>query len=153
MTDERALSVSINYTLSLVIVTMLFAGLFVATSGYVDVQRERAISSEFQVVGNRMAADLSAADRVVATVGDASPEVEILGSAPAQAAGSEYRIEISVVDEGDHYNVTMELISTRYSVNETVTVKTDTAVEETTVSGGDYEIVYDSGELEVRSRG
>lgn len=146
--DERGLTVPINYLLLVGIMALLSAGLLVSTASFVDDQQERTIRTELQVVGNRVAADLSAADRLAVTVsGSGGVETEI--DLPGQVAGSTYRIDITSVG-GERYLVT--LTSTEPDVSVSIPVRSRTPIAANGLDGDDLRVTYDpagSGNLEV----
>lgn len=162
MTDRGA-SVPINYTISIVIVTVLMTGLIVAASGQLDAQQERTAESDFAVLGNRMAADISAADRLAQTTENKSAgevTVQVRTSIPDTSAGASYTIDVTsnAIGAGDAYRVVVTLESRGVDVSETIRLKTGTEVADATVTGGDYRIEYvdDDGDgdldtLEVRN--
>lgn len=142
---ERAVSVPINYTMSIVIVTVLLTGLILATSNNLRAQQERTVESEFGVLGNRMAADISAADRLAqSTEGTTEDVVEVRTDIPETVAGLSYQIEIRswAIGGGEANQVEITFVSDRMDVTESVRLKTDTPVQNTTVTGGEYVIVY-----------
>ena len=148
---ERAVSTALSYVLTLTIVTLLVSGLFISTSSFVDGQRERAIQSEFEVIGNRVAANLAAADRLAQSL-DGSGHVSIAESLPDSVAGSTYRITVSKNGGGPPYDLTLQLASTDPRVNVSVSVRTQTEVVESTVVGGEVTVVLTaSDKLEVRN--
>ena len=51
--DDRAVSTTLGYVLSLAIASILISGLMLATAGFVEGQREQVIRSELEVVGDR----------------------------------------------------------------------------------------------------
>lgn len=132
----------------LTIVTVLTTGLFVSTTGFVEDQREGAVRSELEVVGNRFAADLTTADRLALTEGGAK-RVEVTSDLPDRVAGTAYEIEI--VDRGDGlYELVLRTRDRDVSVR--VLVRTRTPIRTGTVDGGDVRITYDgSGPLEVEN--
>ena len=69
MTDDRAVSATLGYVLVIGITTILISGLFLAAGGFVENQHERAIRAELEVVGNRLAADIAAVDRLALAAG------------------------------------------------------------------------------------
>lgn len=102
--DERAVSTTVSYTLTLAITGILVSGLLIAGAGFVDSQRERAAETELQVVGQRLAADIGAADRLaVATGGD----VTLNRTLSEAVIGSGYRIDVERVGERDTYELTV----------------------------------------------
>lgn len=143
MTD-RAVSTTLSYVQAIGIITLLFVGLFLTAGTVVSDTQEDAIRSEFEVLGNRIAADLSAADRIVRTTGPDS--AGLTTQLPAEVAGRNYRINITT-PATDLVNVT--LTSRNPQVDVSVEVIVETTVVETTIPGGDIRVSYDGTELEV----
>ena len=157
--DERAVSVPVNYSQALIITTILLAGLMLATAEEVRTQRDRTIESEFQVLSNRIAADINTADRLVGTLEDTDPSnntASVTTTLPSTVAGSGYAAEISSSPAGEGYVVTVTLDADRGNTQLTYRLKTSTEVLDSTIAGGEYSIVYADGdgdpdpELEVR---
>jgi hypothetical protein len=148
---DRGQSVTINYTLSLIIVTLLISGLFIAMSGYLETQRERVTRSEFDVLGNRLAADIATTDRLARAGDDA--QVEVRTAIPAAVAGIDYNVDVESTPfkSSNWHNVTITLRSPRLGVERTLRVRTANEVGDSSLSGGPYEVHYhdSSGELEV----
>ncbi len=142
MTD-RAVSVTVNYVLTLAITALLLSGLLVAAGGLVESQSERAIRSELDVLGQHLAADIESADRLATVAEGESAEVRIGTSLPARVAGRSYRI---AVGENE-----LTLRTTDPEVSVTVPFRTTNEVEERTIRGGDLRTEWsdDSGTLEV----
>lgn len=144
---ERGVSATLSYVLILTIVTMLISGLFMAGSGFVESQQDRAIRSEFDVLGNRLASDIAAADRMVRT---GAETVKIEEDLPQSVANTPYRI--TVEDDGaigGQHDVTLTYTTSSPSINVSVTLRTGTPVAETTAPGGDVVIEYDEAANEV----
>lgn len=142
---ERAVSVPINYTMSIMIVTILLTGLVISVGGQLELQQERTVHSEFGVLGNRLAADISATDQLAQTAAGTSGDVvELRTDLPQTVAGMSYRVEISsteiVADEA--YAVDIELFSRPTGVEAQVSLKTKTPVVASTLHGGAYTITY-----------
>lgn len=147
MTDSRAVSAVLGYVLTLGIVTLLIGGLFMAAGDFVEDQHERAIRAELEVVGNRLAADVSAVDRLGLAAGTGG-KAQLRTDLPARAAGQPYQIEISPAGgAGVHY---LNLSTTNPDVAVEVKVRTESTLASDTVNGGSVVVVYDSGGLEVR---
>lgn len=153
---ERAVSTALNYVLVLSITTVLISGLFIATGDFVADQRERAIESELDVLGNRIAADMAATDRL-AQAASGDPIVRLRTQLPERVAETSYRVEIrnGVSDTGP-YDIQIVLSTTDPDVTVTARVKTRTDVAETTLSGGGFVIEYadhdeDGKELVIRN--
>ena len=145
LADERSVSVTVNYAMNLAVAALLVGGVLAATGGMVEDRRESAIRSELSVVGERVATDLNAADRL-AVVGTGDPEVAVSVSLPERLAATRYDVTVE-----SSPNARLVLTSRNPEVTVTVGFHHETPVEETTVRGGDLRIVLnDAGELEVR---
>lgn len=149
MTDNRAVSATLGYVMVIGITTVLISGLFIAAGGFVENQHERAIRAELEVIGNRMAADIAAVDRLALAAGS-SGETELEVNLPPRTAGKSYDIEISQV-AGSPNTYHLNLSTSNPSVFVEVRVRTKTTLVSATVSGGDVVIDYDGSDLEVRN--
>lgn len=146
-TDERAVSTTLGYALSLTVATLLVGGLLVASGGFVEDQRERTVRGELQVIGQQVSADVAAADRLVETDGT-NDKVVVTRNLPETVTGVRYAIAVES-DEGETYLV---LSTDSPDVSVQVHLATETPVTPTDVSGGDVRVVYDPSvdELEVQ---
>lgn len=147
---DRGVTVPINYLLLIGVMVLLSTGLLVSTSSYVEGQQERATGAEFRMIGNQVASDLAATDRLARTV-EAPGGVETRIDLPGQVAGTAYRIEItSDDDDDDRYLVTLR--STAPDVSVSVPVRSQTDIATGGLDGDDLIVTYDpsgSGRLEV----
>lgn len=142
--SSRGQSIALDYTLGLGVGFLLITGLIIAGGDYVTDQRDRAQQSELRVVGQQLAADIEAADRLVAST--TNGDVRIERSLPSTVARSTYSIE--VVAEEDPWLV---LSSHSAPVEVRVELTNQTALTPTTVNGGLVVVDYTpSGELELR---
>lgn len=150
MGDDRAVSTTLGYVLNLAVATLLLTGLLVAGGGLVEDQRERATRAELRVLGQQLAADLAAADRLAAAA-DPGDTVRVDRDLPATVTGSTYAIE--VVGGTDPALV---LDAERFDVTVRVSLAVETELESSSVTGGTVRVVYGdfdadpAGELEVR---
>lgn len=140
--DRRGVSTALGYVLTLSVATLLVGGLLVGLGGFVDDQRKATARDELRVIGQQVASDLSAADRLA---GVGSPaEVRVHRQLPDSITGSTYWIEVT---DGDP--VRIELRTTSPEVVVELRVHVESSVVDSTVGGGDFVIELDSGELEV----
>ncbi|PSQ18727.1 hypothetical protein BRD04_10885 [Halobacteriales archaeon QS_9_67_17] len=146
MGSDRAVSTTLGYALTLGITTLLITGLLVGMGGFIEDQRERAIRSELEVVGQQLAADVEAGDRFV---GAGDTDFSVQRSLPNDVVGVSYRISV-VVDGTDTY---LRLTTSNPAVTVEVDMALTASIAETTVTGGQVVVTYDagSGNLEVRS--
>ena len=143
---DRAVSTSLNYSLTLAISTLLVVGLLTAGGTFVDEQRKDVVDSELQVIGERLASDLATADRL-ARVGGGAAVVNVTSRLPAAVSGKSYTVAVTASDG----NATLVLSPNGANRNVTVPVANRTAIQPTRVVSGDLLIAYDAAadELEV----
>lgn len=147
--DNRGLSAVLGYVLMLGITTILISGLFFAAGDFVENQHDRAVRAEFEVVGNRIAADIAAVDRLVlAAAGDG--RIGLMVELPQRAAGKSYEIETSDAGPDNVTAITLRTTTGAADIAVEVRVKTKTSLAEQTIAGGNIRIVYDGNQLEVR---
>ncbi|AUV81507.1 hypothetical protein C2R22_07440 [Salinigranum rubrum] len=138
--DDRAVSTTLAYVLSLGIASLLISGLMFAGSGFVESEREQVIRSELVVVGQTLVADVEGADRLASTI---DGTVSVRSSLPRRVGSSAYTITLT--DQGGGVTeVTMTAASVDISV--ALRLVTNTPVAEGTVEGGELVIVYDAAD-------
>lgn len=144
MTD-RGVSTVVSYALILGIVALLTTGLLFSMSGFVDGQQRDTTHSTFEVVGNTLAGDVAVADRLV-TASEQPQTVSVTSTLPDRVAGSSYVIDVEDTGDGSAVLTLRGGAGTGDGgdVFTTVTVRTETPVESTTVEGGAVEVRYDS---------
>jgi len=138
---DRGVSTTVNYILGLSIMFLLTTGLFIAGGDFVDDQRDRAIRSELQVVGQQVANDVARVSRSVEGAGiPPTGTVSVTQQVPGKVAGTTYAIEV----ESSPTNSRL-LLSTE---NPDITVIVDLVDRpgidyvNSTLDGGTYRIVY-----------
>jgi hypothetical protein len=145
--NDRAVSSTLNYVLSLAIAALLVTGLLIASGGFVENRQEEVVRSELRVIGQQVAADIARADRLVAASDDpASATVNVTQQFPDRLTGTTYRI--TLVEQA---NPELVLRSTSPEVTVTVDVQNRTTVDESSVDGGTIVVAYDGSDLEVRN--
>ena len=134
---DRGVSTVVGYTLTIGISALLIVGLLVGMGGFVADQRQSTIRDGMEVLGQQLAADLSAADRMVRVGGE---EVRVQRELPSNLVGTSYRIRVRDGADG-----ATELVFRTEDppVRVRVTVRTETDIEPTDVGGGDVVVVYD----------
>lgn len=146
--QERGQSIAINYTFSLIIVSVLMSGLFIAMSGFLDNERENVTRSEFDVLGNRIAADIATVDRLALTTsGDA--DVRVRTEIPPTVAGTEYEVTITSTPVSGAFEVEIELRAQDVSIVKNVSTRTRLPVTTSTFGGGAFEVSSDGSTIEV----
>lgn len=135
----------LGYSLALVITTILVSGLLVTGSGFVDTQTERVIRSELTVIGQDLASDVEATDRLSRASGS-DVEVAVRSDLPSNVAGRSYSLSVNATGNDE-----LVLSTTDPSVSVTVPVETVRPLAPANASGGSVRTVLAGGELEVRS--
>lgn len=100
------------------------------------------------MIGNRLAADIAAVDRLALAAG-AAGEAELRTDLPVRTAGQAYEISISELDEPSSVHV-INMTVPEIDLKVEVRVKTEKDLVDTTIPGGNVVIVYDDRELEVK---
>lgn len=129
MSDARAQAISLEYVLGIGVAVALVGGLLVAGGGFVADQQRSAARAELQVIGQQIAADVEAADRLIAAGND--PTVRLERTLPRDVTGSAYRIEL--VRQSDPV---LRLNATSSDINVIVGFHNYTTVETSRVLGG-----------------
>lgn len=145
MTD-RAVSVTVNYVMTITIATLLVSGLAVSAGGLIESQSERAIESELEVLGQQLAADVESADRLATVAEGNDAEVRIESGLPTRVAGTGYDITVAESE------LVLRSTDPMVSVTVPVTVTNDLS-EERTIRGGNVVVRWSAGteRLEVKS--
>ncbi|WP_396613008.1 hypothetical protein ACH9L7_07020 [Haloferax sp. S1W] len=143
----RAASTTLGYVLTLTITTILISGLMVAAGGFVADERERVTRTELEVVGQRLAANIEAGDRVAAATDDQTTvSVSSRLELPSQVAGTTYRITIDP-DASGRSHLVLESADPKVTVR--VPFVNQTQIASGSVDGGDVLVEYDGTRLEV----
>lgn len=137
-TDERGVSTTLGYALSLTVSMLLVSGLLIAGGGFVEDQRERTVRSELQVIGQQVSTDVATADRLASTAG-AGDVVVVDRNLPEEVTGLRYTIAVET-DGSERYLI---LSTDSPDVSVRVNLATETTVATTEVPGGDVRVVYD----------
>ncbi|SFL08228.1 hypothetical protein SAMN04487950_2345 [Halogranum rubrum] len=155
MRDDRAVSVGLNYVLTLGISAILISGLLLGLSGLLESQQEQTIRTELEVIGEQFAGDLGAADRLV-LASDGAPTVELQPSLPQTVTGLSYTLEVVVPPSDSPY---LRLSTERPDVTVRVPFTLPTLpgsspadrLADSVANGGDVVIRYTDGELMVEN--
>jgi hypothetical protein len=151
MMDHRAVTVPVQYTLLLATLALLASGLFVGMGGFVTNEQSQAAQGALETIGERVASDLAAADRLAAPL-DGTGEFSLAIDAPESVAGTTYTITIEdATGNDDRSRLVLETV--RPAVSVATEIETEVPLLEGSVSGGRLVVVYDpsSDRLEVRN--
>ncbi|MFB6074433.1 MAG: hypothetical protein ABEJ89_05430 [Haloarculaceae archaeon] len=135
--DERAVSTTVSYTLTLAIAAVLVSGLLFTGGQFVSGQREQVVRSELRVVGQQVAADLQRADRL-ATAGRGPTVVAIERDHPDAVAGTTYDVAL---ESGP---ARLVLTATDPEVTVSVPLSVDRSVQAGAADGGTIVVRYDN---------
>lgn len=142
--SERAVSTTVSYVLALGISTLLATGLIFAGGQFVSDQRERAIDTEMQIVGEQLASDIEQLDRVISADPTRIDAGEITRRMPQTIAGESYVVELR-----DEPNASLQLRTENPDVSVTVPIHNTTAIGPSVTTGGTVVVRYDATESEI----
>lgn len=141
--SDRAVSVTVNYVMTITITAILLSGLFIASGSLIQSQSERAIQDELDVLGERLAADLSTADRLAESADGGAAHARVSTELPRQVAGTAYSIEITWIENGENGYAELTLRTSDPEVESATRVVTTTEVTAASkLSGGDLLIEF-----------
>ncbi len=165
--DERGVSTTLSYALTLAVTAILITGLLIAGGTMVEDQRERIADEELSVAAEQLASGLTEADRLGDTVTDGTVRVRVW--LPDQIAGSAYNIELEnePTPDAQPAKATITTISQVVDAEAELSLRTGIPIANRTIIGGpvviehrdadsdgDRElIVNESGSLSPTSRG
>ncbi len=149
--DDRAVSTTVGYVLTLAIGAVLLSGVVIGVGGVLESQTERAVHGDLSVVGQGVVANLESADRLARAAeagrnetdvhpadGNASVAVDI--DLPRRVAGVPYTIDVNET------GVTLRTDRPDATVRLAHTARVD--VEPATVRGGPIRIEYVANETD-----
>ncbi|WP_144920325.1 DUF7266 family protein [Halorubrum salsamenti] len=143
--DERGVSVTVGYVLTLAIGAVLLSGVVIGVGGVVDSQTDRTVQSELSVLGQTATANVESADRLAraaetdrSNAADATnATVSVSVDLPTRVAGVPYRIAV----DDDAVTLRTDRPEARLVVEHAARVNVTPA----SVRGGPIRIEYDHG--------
>lgn len=156
--DTRAVTVPVNYVLLVGIAALLTMGMFTGIASFVTDQQRQAVSTGLEVAGNRLASDLTAADRLAGTVNESDTRgaIRLRIPLPETVAGWDYLIAIradGTAGAYEKYDLVLTSMDGRLSQRIDIQTKRSLPTDRT-FSGGTLVVSYnasaDPTELEVR---
>lgn len=139
---SRGVSTTVGYVLNLGVATILVTTLLLSAGTLVEDQRQSAARTELRVVGERVSADLGAADRLARASDDG--RVRLTVRVPTRVVGTTYEIRLN-----ESGNQRVVLTAENPDVQVSVPFESRTNVPAANHSGGDFVLVYDGSALEV----
>lgn len=143
MRTERAVSTTLSYILTLAITAILVSGLLVAGGNLVEDQRERVVETELDVIGEQLASQINAADRLNQS-GHRATTVAIRQRLPSTVTGQTYRITLE-----EREDPVLRLETTRPDIAVEIEVTNTTAMGQSRASGGTVMVEYDPDRKEM----
>lgn len=140
--DDRGVSTTLGYTLTLSITVVLVAGLLTAGGGMVEDQRRAVVGDQLDVAGQQLAAGYGDADRLAGGVDDAIVRVNVW--LPQSVADGEYTVRlVSHPGSADQPGkATIVAAAEDSDVSRNTSFRTAMPVANTTVPGGPVTITY-----------
>lgn len=140
--DDRAVSKQIGYVLSITVITLLMTGLIVSTASLVEDNTDRSTEAELEVVADRLAAQVMAADRLVEK-DDGTAEAYMDANVPNHAGDGQYAVSV----DGESDGIRVE--STSRDISTTVPIQVENEVVVDRVVSNDLVIVVESDTIEI----
>lgn len=143
--DERAVSTTLGYSLTLAMTAILIAGLLIAGGALVEDQRERIAQEELSVASEQLASGLGDADRLAGTVNDGAVQTTVW--LPDRVAGAAYTIRLENHSTGgEPPTATIVADSQAVDVTAELSLRTSVPVANQTVVGGPLVISHRDGD-------
>lgn len=144
--DSRGISTVISHILALGIVGILVVGLLLGVGGLLEGKQATASAEELDAVGNRIASDVVAADRLAQGGGT----VTVDASGPRSAAGGQYTVHIAPGPTAG--TATLSLTTARSGPSTAITIDVETTVVEGRAAGDSVSVVVEDEELTLEER-
>lgn len=135
--DDRGVSTTLNYVLSLSIATLLVGGLLVSGATFVGDSRETVVRNELNVIGEQIASDVERVDRLVVAA-EGATEARLTEELPGKVTGSTYQVVLDPTADPQ-----LALRATDPSVSVGVPLRTETPVGDSAAGGGPVAVRYD----------
>lgn len=142
--SDRGVSTTVSYVLALGITTLLATGLIFAGGQFVADQRERAVQTEMQIVGEQLASDIEQLDRAIGADPTRIDAGEITRRLPNTIAGESYVVELR-----GGPNASLQLRTESPDVSVTIPIHNMTAIGPSVTTGGTVVVRYDADEHEI----
>ena len=155
--DDRGVSIAITHVLTIGITTVFIAGLLIGAASLLDHQREASTDATLETIGERLANEISKADRVgdgnVTVVTDHQRQVTGSGYAVAlHDAGADACIDEPLVSD-DQPCLVLESHGEELVVAVPLDERVEVADGQSPVTGGNIEIVAENGEISLQRGG
>lgn len=137
--DDRAVSTTLGYTLTLSITAVLIAGLLTAGGALIEDQRRAVVSDELTVAGQQLASGFEDANRLAGTTENGTVRVNIWLPSDV-GGGGEYTLQL--VNHPTRERATIVASAGNVDVSRNVSFRTEYAVPNRTFLGGPVELVY-----------
>ena len=142
LAEERAVSTTLGYVLTLTITAVLISGLLIAGGSMVEDQRDRIAQQELSVAAEQLASGLHEGDRLAETSTGGAIQVSIW--LPERIAGGSYTLELinqSTVP-GQPATATIQATAQGANAEATLSLRTGIPVANQTVIGGPLVVTH-----------
>lgn len=140
--DDRGVSTTLGYTLTLSITAVLVAGLLTAGGGLIEDQRNTVAADELSVSGQQLAAGFENADRLAATTDNGTVRVNVW--LPEAIAGGGYELTIRNESNPPDQPALATIVASAdgVEVTQNISFRTENPAANRTVPGGPVTISY-----------
>lgn len=135
-TDERGVSTTLGYSLTLAITAVLVTGLLIAGGALVEDQRERIADEELSVTTEQLASGIGDADRLADTKSGGTVRTSVW--LPDRIAGGQYTIRVENTSAAAEQPARVLIVADSQAVDVAVSlsIRTSVPVANRTVDGG-----------------
>lgn len=144
--DDRGVSTTLGYTLTLSITAVLVAGLLTAGGGLIESQQRTVAADELSVAGQQLAAGFEDADRLASTTDNGTVRVNVW--LPEGVAGGGYTLTVRNDSNPPDQPATTTIVARADGVEVTrnVSFRTENPVANRTIPGGPVTIRYNDSD-------
>lgn len=140
---DRGVSSNVSYVLTLTIMTLLLSGLALSSGAIIDDERSRVMRAQLEVLGERLASDLTSADKLARRTGS-DTTMQTTSDLPDQVVSRSYSIRIRSTGSN-----TYEIDMIAGTIETSIELYSLTDIQTGPTPGGPVEIVYTGSQLEV----
>lgn len=138
MNDDRGTSITVTYSLTVAVSSLLIMGLLLSAGGMLDRQQDDAVREQLQDLSTRVTSELFRADQLASTM-TWTDNIELRTDLPITVAGTGYRVDLVAGTPSTVY-----LNSTSSQISVPVELDNETSICPATANGGQLTVVYDA---------
>lgn len=150
---DRGVSFPLSHVVTLGMTTLVVTGLLASAGGYITAELDRSAARELAAIGEDLAADLAAADRLAGGAPGTNLTLEV--SLPQRVSGGDYVVALETAGSCADPERSVSCVVLRapdVGVRRAIPFRNQTAVASGSTTGGRLAIVYRDRTLTVEDR-